>query len=502
MIIQDHEAELAYTYAWWLTGDEARARAAVLAAVARPEVPGADDALRVENLLRRVRAAAIEQPTMCPASELALLHDGMGLALDSAAGLAMIDSREARTELAHGRLEALGAQDQVNVVEPERLGGLAVGNPADVAAARQNPALGELRRLILQGRDELVSVSRVVVPDEVLDVVRRAREDAGADGMRPPVDLSPAPDPIETEADTSADTDEVPHRDERSDEGDPFESIPVVLADVESPPAVDTEPSTPMDHEDAEEVDLSSQVGDVEMPLGAPRTSSSLVWVIVGIAFIAAVGFLLFSRGEDALPGGDGDEPTLEVPSVEDGTTPESDPSEPDVGTPEPTGTDADAPESTPSPADSDVPAPTTEASSTEASPTEDSSSEAPATEPDAPATDGVALVETGVAVGLGADPDPEVAAPQATPFDPISFVVTYTGAAEGDALIANWTVDGVPFGTEQVDLVAGDHTSRFSRQVPLEGGWPVGEHVLQFTRAGQADVLGEVRFVVVDDQA
>ena len=106
------------------------------------------------------------------------------------------------------------------------------------------------------------------------------------------------------------------------------------------------------------------------------------------------------------------------------------------------------------------------------------------------------------MAVGLGADPDPDVAVPEATPFDPISFVVSYTGAEDGDALIANWTVDGVPFGTEQVDLVAGDHTSRFSRQVPLEGGWPVGEHVLQFTRAGQADVLGEVRFVVVDDQA
>ena len=481
MIIQDHEAELAYTYAWWLTGDDARARAAVLAAVARPEVPGADDALRVEILLRRVRAAAIEQPTMCPASELALLHDGMGLALDSAAGLAMIDSREARTELAHGRLEALGAQDQVNVVEPERLGGLAVGNPADVAAARQNPALGELRRLILQGRDELVNVSRIEVPEEVLEVVRRGREQASS--IEP---VSPASD--------GAASDDVGDRGERSDDGDPFASIPVVLTDVESPPA-DVEPSAPMDHADAEEVDLSSQVGDVQMPLGAPRTSSSLVWVIVGVAFIAAVGFLLFSRGDDALPGGDRtDEPTLEVPTVEDDATadddPLVDPSEPDVVASEPTQTETGDPEATPAATETDAAAPATETPATEPD------------EPDAPATDGVALVETGVAVGLGADPDPDVAVPEATPFDPISFVVSYTGAEDGDALIANWTVDGVPFGTEQVDLVAGDHTSRFSRQVPLEGGWPVGEHVLQFTRAGQADVLGEVRFVVVDDQA
>lgn len=476
MIIEDGEAGLAYTYAWWLTGDDERARAAVLAAVARPEVPGADDALRVEILLRRVRAAAVEQPTMCPASELALLHDGIGLPLDSAAGLAEIDSREARTELAHGRLEALGASDEVEVVEPERLGGLAVGNPADVAATRQNPKLAALRDMILRGRDELVTLSPVETPADLLETIGSMRESERLSQILPP-DPAGADTPVEKpdDADDAAGPAGPAEPDEPADKTQDLLDAPVEAVTGRLPVGG----SDNIDR--AEEVDLSGSVGDVEMPLGRPGArSSNLIWLVLGVAFIVAVVLLLTSRGEDALPGGDApeDTPTLTVPS-DDQISESADPVVTETATADDPATPVD---------ETDDP-----------TPTDDPVVEPPST-PTEEALDELTITETGVAVGLGADPDGDN--PTATPFDPVSFELAYTGAVDGDALIAEWTVDGVAFALEQVDLLPGDSTSRFSRQVPLDGGWPIGQHVLAFTEVGQQEVLAEVRFTVSEDGA
>ncbi|MGI9018781.1 MAG: hypothetical protein ACR2HR_17030 [Euzebya sp.] len=197
MNVEAAEAVLAYTYAWWLTGSDHAARTAVIAAIDHPDVPGADSQLHMEILLRRVRSAAVASPTMCPASELALLHDAIGVGLDSAAGLVMIDAREARTELAHGRLEALGPESRYEITHPERMGGLAVGNPADVAAARQNKDLQALREMIMTGRDELVELARVDVPVELLDTIARRRTPVPHEhDVAEPDDKATAPDPL------------------------------------------------------------------------------------------------------------------------------------------------------------------------------------------------------------------------------------------------------------------------------------------------------------------
>ena len=488
MIVEDGEAALAYTYAWWLTGDEQSARTAVLTAMDRPEVPGADAHLRTEILLRRVRAAAIQQTTMCPASELALLHDGMGLALDSAAGLAAIDSREARTELAHGRLEALGPGVEVEVVEPERLGGLAVGNPADVAAARQNPKLGRLRELILQGRDELVSVAKVEVPESFMAVVaqRRAAEEESraADGglvstgtvegvaeVYGPADEEPTDD-LEAVGDVGGGTVEV----DVSALLEPPAAEPPTTDAVDDPaPVVEEEGRPDADlHHDAEEVDLSHQVGDAPPPLGRPGEGvTSWFWVVVGVVLIIGVVLVLSQLG-----GGDEGDieevPTLEVPVATD---------EPPTATP--------TADDEPGPGEADEPTPGEDPVATASPGEEASASETPTGE--APV---LAVQGTGVAVGIGADPVD--GAPTADPFDPVSFEVTYSGAAEGDRLEAVWTVDGQPYGTEELVLLADATVSRFSRQTPLEG-WPVGTHLLELTVPGSDAVLGTLSFVVVD---
>jgi hypothetical protein len=152
---QAYDGARAYTYAWWLAGDEAAAERALRDAVERSDVRDRPSPERLEALLRAVRTNAAPQRTMCPASEVALLHDGHGLPLDVAAGLAAVDPDDARTELAHGRLEALLGHAGEPFVHPERLGGLAVGNPADVAHARQCDSCERARELLARGRDEL-----------------------------------------------------------------------------------------------------------------------------------------------------------------------------------------------------------------------------------------------------------------------------------------------------------------------------------------------------------
>lgn len=301
MRVEGAEAALAYTYAWWLTGDEQQARTAVLAAIDRPDVPDADPSLRLEILLRRTRAAAISAPTMCPASELALLHDAIGVSLDSAAGLTHIDPRDARTELAHGRLEALGVD--VEITEPERLGGLAVGNPADVAAARQNPELAQLREQLLAGREELLALSQVEVPPEVLRAAQERWE-------------TPTPQPEEGPADEAAD-------------------------------------------EALEEIDLRPHVTPPTKghPAGPPRRRPVVVGVaILLLLVLAAVVALVVQR--DAVFG-TGDDPTEEEPTgAPTVTAAPTDAATEGVAEPDEPTTEV-APEPTPSPTATPTPTPT-----------------------------------------------------------------------------------------------------------------------------------------------
>lgn len=160
----DEDLAVAYTYAWWLTGDEGAAVAAARSATASQAVAAAEPGRRLEILLREVRATAAPTPTMCPASEVALLHDAHGLALEDAAAVVAVDAADARTELAHGRLEALSETVIDPFTHPERLGGLAVGNPADVAHARQCDNCAQARDLLGRGRAELRLLPTPPVP--------------------------------------------------------------------------------------------------------------------------------------------------------------------------------------------------------------------------------------------------------------------------------------------------------------------------------------------------
>lgn len=156
---------VALAYAWWLTGEEAAARDAADAAAASPRVAAAGYDQQLPALLREVRATAPAR-SMCPASELALLHDAHGLPLGQAADLVGLDVADARVELAHGRLEALTETVLDPFAHPERLGGLAVRNPADVAHARQCHSCGQAARLIERGRAELLELAAVPVEAE------------------------------------------------------------------------------------------------------------------------------------------------------------------------------------------------------------------------------------------------------------------------------------------------------------------------------------------------
>lgn len=169
------DTSVAYMYAWWLTGDEQAAGAAARAAVGSAAVLAAEGAARLPALLAAVRYTTGPTPTMCPASEVALLHDAHGLALDEVAGLAAVDRADVRTELAHGRLEALTETVIDPFVHPERLGGLAVGNPADVAHARQCNSCGQARDLLERGRTELRELAVVPVPEDFASRAPAAR---------------------------------------------------------------------------------------------------------------------------------------------------------------------------------------------------------------------------------------------------------------------------------------------------------------------------------------
>lgn len=213
MPASESDADLAFTYAWWLTGDPGAAESAVRRAAALIGADTPADGRRVA-LLEAVRAGAIQERTMCPASELAILHDAQGLDLPDAARLARIDPADARVELAHGRLEALLETVREPFAHPERLGGLAVGNPPDVAHSRQCDSCAEVLRLLGAGRDALRDIPPPPTPAELIALIGDGEPAAadlaeaaadGGDGDEPPR-AEPGSAPGDGEAAAEADT--------------------------------------------------------------------------------------------------------------------------------------------------------------------------------------------------------------------------------------------------------------------------------------------------------
>jgi hypothetical protein len=190
----------AYTYAWWLSGEGRTAEDAVRTAVLRHRAT--KDPERLEALLREVRNLAATGPTMSPAAELALLHDHQGIELDAAARLAEIALTDAREALARGRLEALVRRVDEPFEHPDRLGGLAVGNPGDINHARQCDSCAHARQLLVAGRRELHDLPAPTIPDSLADLTPGMAEvapapDAPAAAERE-TEVAPAPIRITT----------------------------------------------------------------------------------------------------------------------------------------------------------------------------------------------------------------------------------------------------------------------------------------------------------------
>lgn len=235
MPASESDADLAFTYAWWLTGDPGAAESAVRQAAATIDADAPAGGRRVA-LLEAVRAGAIQERTMCPASELAILHDAQGLDLPDAARLARIDPADARVELAHGRLEALLETVREPFAHPERLGGLAVGNPPDVAHSRQCDSCADVLRLLGAGRDALRDIPPPPTPAELIALIGGG-EPAAADTPEPATEGAepsvPAPEPDRGAEDAPS----------GATEADPSQRVISFVDDALEEPYVEPEPA-------------------------------------------------------------------------------------------------------------------------------------------------------------------------------------------------------------------------------------------------------------------
>lgn len=184
----DRDRASAYRYAWWLTGDAERAAAIVAEAADR----GSGAEASAEDLLRAVREAAVEAPTMRPRAELALLHDTCDLPLGQAARIVGVSADDAPSALAQGRLDAL--DEPVAVVHAERLGGLAVASPGALAHTESCPSCAQLARRLLEGRQALVALGEAV-PEPPATPPGAALEEGGAGGSADEAAGQPATGP-------------------------------------------------------------------------------------------------------------------------------------------------------------------------------------------------------------------------------------------------------------------------------------------------------------------
>lgn len=158
MRADERQAAVAYTYAWWLTEDD-DAAAAVVQSVLSELPPGDGDVIAA--LITGVRRQLGDLRPLPGPSELALLHDGLGVKLETAGEAAAVQPEERTVALASGRLEALLETVRERFDHPERLGGLAVGDQEHIAHARGCPSCARARTLIERGRTELREVVAV-----------------------------------------------------------------------------------------------------------------------------------------------------------------------------------------------------------------------------------------------------------------------------------------------------------------------------------------------------
>lgn len=461
MRADERQAGAAYTYAWWLTGDDDAAVRALEAAFARLADSAERDASALTVLMQGVRAHLGDLRPMCPASELALLHDGLDVELDAAAELAAIPAGDVTVQLAHGRLEGLLETVREDFDHPERLGGLAVGTPADIAHARQCPSCARVRTLVERGRNELREVVGVSAPPGLL-----AGLVAGTRGAAPPAPppARPAPAPEAPPADEVV---EAPAPAPAPPAAPPVPEPEALAPDVEAPAPPAQADTTELEElqdleelEDLEELDeLGPPTGDELMqppallrpkppPRQVPTTPARkrAAGVLAGVGILVAFGTVtaLFAMGDQGrVPAPAGQQPAVDAP------TPGGD-----------TGSDAGG--------------------GTETQP--------PGFGPDTEDGGGFTIADAGL-LRSGEDEF----APQGgdvAPDEPLRLAVDYRNAVEGVTINAVWRVDGKRY--LRLSAVLSGSSSRHVWGLPVPpDGWPVGAHrVLITTEDGLAAAI------------
>lgn len=433
----ERQAGAAYTYAWWLTGDDDAAVAAIRASVASLADAGADDD-PLSALVRGVRAHVGEEHPMCAASELALLHDGLDVDLATAAELAGIDQSDATVQLAHGRLEGLLETVREDFDHPERLGGLAVANPPDIAHARQCPSCARARMLVERGRNELREVVAVSAPPGLL---------AGL-----VADIPRTIPPDEPSVDEGTDATEAPSApDETAPETPPGEASPVAAPPAPPAPVAPAIPELP--EPDEPEGATASDVDELAPPTGeelmqrpsllrpppaerkVPTTPARqrTAGILAGLGLLTAFALVtvLFAMGGSPQPGPDPEQPAVDAP--------------------------------TSAPEDTDAAAPT----------------DAPGFGPDDGGGEGFTVADAGL-LRSGEDTfapsDVEV-----DPDEPLRLAVDYRNAVEGVPVTAVWRVDGEQY--LRLRAVLAGSSSRHVWGLPVPpGGWPPGAHRIMIT--------------------
>jgi hypothetical protein len=515
-----HEASIALTYAWWLTGDDESAEAAVVEAVRLLPVR-VEGTEQLPVLLRRVRDVAAPARTMCPASELALLHDGHAIDLEHAAALVDVAESDARTELAHGRLEALVQTVLRPFAHPERLGGLAVGNPPDVAHARTCTSCATALELIREGREELCALPAINAPAALLARLRQVEphaddgshgDAAGEDGQA--AQATPAPSPVAAPFRNEAT--------EATEAPEPDAAAPVPLPDPLPESVLDAANPTDARHEDgpagsaspsatsASGTDTQAQAGtEGATPAGAAgggaagdattsapgaalqrsrRPTVGIAAVIVGMLIVLLTAVLTTPSepgepADPADPAGVRDQSAAAPGSIptEDGGPVAASPGsaadeQPGTEAPATGGLGAGAP-ATDDPRTDGIVAPATDD-----------------TEPTGAATsiplDGFTVTDAGV-LPPGATA-PVTGAPDISPGDALRVAVRYAGGAEGVILTAVPDIPGEVAAALDVALT-GDAGSHLFIWLAPSQGWPTGRWQVQLLAddglAGVVDV-------------
>ena len=470
MRADERQAAVAYTYAWWLTGDDDAAAIALREALQAPDPPDDGDESRLAALVGGVRAHLGDLRPMCPASELALLHDGLGVGLDDAAPLARVSPDDIAVELAHGRLEALLETVREDFDHPQRLGGLAVATPADIAHARQCPSCARLRTLLERGRSELRDVVSVSAPAGLL-----ARLIAEAPVTETPVvEVDPPPAVVEDEPPAVVE-DEPPAVVEDEPAAPVVEDEPPAAVVEDEPPVVvvdepllvddetvDLDDDTAVDLDDAvfnEPWDDRDDGGDLLVvppsteappepdtetlqPVTPARRRAQMALAVAGTVTACALVYVIVASGgveELPLPGDD--------PGVTTNETAAPEPTQPPVG-------------------------------------------------PQASARKSFAVTEVGLL--LSGD---EVMAPLGTvvePGEPLRIAVGYENATKGIELKALWRVGDETF--QRLDAIVSARRSRHVWGIPVPSdGWPGGDHRIVIT--ADDTVEAALEFTVASEQ-